>query len=138
MQSPEKLIDLYRQKGMRITPQRRLIFEILSGDGSHPTVDELYQSVRSHMPEVSRSTVYNTVNELVALGELEIVENTREGGTRYDPETSPHHHMYCRSCQKLIDLLHDDEPLTLAPENVSGFKVERIQVTFYGICPDCQ
>jgi hypothetical protein len=54
------LINTLREKGYKITPQRRVIIEQLVTDKSHPTVEEIYQRVRSVMPEVSRTTIYNT------------------------------------------------------------------------------
>lgn len=138
MQSPEALIKLYRRKGLRITAQRRLIFEILAEERSHPTVEEIYQRVKSRMPEVSRSTVYNTVHELVELGELFEVEDLTEEGTRYDTTASYHYHLFCKKCHKLIDIEPNSDSFDLPPEKASGFKVQRSQVTFYGICSDCQ
>jgi Fe2+ or Zn2+ uptake regulation protein len=139
MQSPENLIKHYRQKGLRITPQRRFIFELLANTDMHPTVDEIYQQLKSQMPEISRSTVYNTVHELVDLGEVKEVGDFSAEGTRYDTETEhQHHHLYCRCCHKLIDLLVDLDSFHIPPEKTAGFKIERNQVTFYGLCVDCQ
>ena len=70
MQSVTALAESFRQKGLKITPQRRLIFEALVGDHSHPTADDVYQRVVPALPNISRTTVYNTLGELVALGEL--------------------------------------------------------------------
>lgn len=137
MQSPEVLIKLYRKKGLRITPQRRLIFEILAEERSHPTVEEIYQRIRSRMPDVSRSTVYNIIHELVDLGQLYEVEHLSEEGTRYDTAAEYHYHLYCKKCHKLMDIEPDSDSFKLPPEKASGFKIQRVQVTFYGKCPDC-
>ena len=138
MKSLETLVEQFRQNGLKITPQRRLILELLVQDDSHPTADEIYQRVLSAMPEVSRTTVYNTLHELIALGELTEVQDLSEGGLRYDTDTSVHHHLFCMRCHALIDIDHDYEGLTLPPEEASGYQIVRHQVTFYGICPDCQ
>ena len=111
---------------------------MLAQDNSHPTADEIYQRVLSVMPEVSRTTVYNTLRELIALGELTEVQDLSEGGLRYDTDTSPHHHLFCMRCHALIDIDHDFEGLALPSEDASGYQIVRHQVTFYGICPDCQ
>lgn len=138
MRSVEELIDEFRKNGLKITPQRRVILEALFQDQSHPTVDETYQRVLSVMPEVSRTTVYNTLRELIALGEVAEVQGLSEGGSRYDTDTSRHHHLFCVHCHALIDIDHDFEGLILPPEDASGYQILRQQVTFYGICPDCQ
>lgn len=138
MKSPEALITKYRQKGMRITPQRRMIFELLSGDETHPTVDGLYQRLIEKMPEISLATVYNTINELVSLGELHAIEGWREGGIRFDTITDPHHHLYCTECFKVTDIDVEIEPIQLLPLHTVGYQVARAQITFYGVCEDCQ
>lgn len=138
MKFPEALINLYRQKGMRITPQRRMIFELLSGDQTHPTVDGLYQRLREKMPDVSLATVYNTINELVSLGELYDIESRHGGGIRYDTITDPHHHLYCTECHQLMNIDVEIEPIQLIPPQTAGYQVDRAQITFYGLCEDCQ
>ena len=138
MRSLELLIERFRQSGLKITPQRRVILELLENDDSHPTAEQVYQRVLSVMPEVSRTTVYNTLRELNDLGELTPVQDLSEGGQRYDTNSEPHHHLYCVRCHKLIDIDRGFEGLSLAPEERSGYHILSRQVTFYGICPDCQ
>ena len=138
MQSTDTIVELFRQKGLRITPQRRAIFELLSQDDGHPTAEEIYQQVLSVMPDVSRTTVYNTIHELLTLGELVEVEELSEAGTRYDTNVNKHHHLFCLRCQTLLDIDRDLEGLDLLPEETSGYQIVRRQVTFYGYCPNCQ
>jgi Fe2+ or Zn2+ uptake regulation protein len=136
--SVEELVELFRAKDLKITPQRRVIFEALLHDDSHPTAEEVYQRVLALMPDISRTTVYNTLRELVALRELMTVEDLSEGGTRYDTNTAQHHHLFCMGCHSLVDIHHEFEGLELPPAEAAGCRVVRSQVTFYGYCPDCQ
>lgn len=138
MESVDTLTKLFRQKGLRITPQRRLIFELLTEDGSHPTAEEVYQRVLSVMPEVSRTTVYNTLHELVALEQLAEVEELSKSGTRYDINNTHHHHLFCMRCHALVDICRDFASIELPPEEAAGYRIVKGQVTFHGICPDCQ
>ena len=137
MRSVAEMIELFRERGFRITPQRRLIFTLLAADNSHPTAEELYQRATAIIPEISRTTVYNTVSELVSLGELTPVESLSENGLRYDTNTTPHHHLYCMRCHALVDVGRAFEGVTLSEEDASGYKIVRSQVTFYGYCPQC-
>jgi Fur family peroxide stress response transcriptional regulator len=132
------LLEQFRQNGLRITPQRRVILELLANDDGHPTAEQVYQRILLVMPDVSRTTVYNTFRELSDLGELTPVHDLSEGGQRYDTNKEMHHHLYCVQCQTLIDIDHDFEGLNLTPEETSGYQILSRQVTFYGICPDCQ
>jgi Fe2+ or Zn2+ uptake regulation protein len=134
----DRLLSKFRQNGLRITPQRRVILELLADDDSHPTSEEVYQRVLAVMPDVSRTTVYNTLRELSAMGELTPVRDLNEDGQRYDTNNDTHHHVYCVECHRLIDINRDFEGLSLIPEEASGYRILSRQVTFYGICPDCQ
>ena len=138
MRPIETLLERFREKGLKITPQRRLILELLANDVSHPTAEQVYQRVLAEMPDVSRTTVYNTFRELVELGELAQVHDLSEGGQRYDTNCAPHHHLYCVECHNLIDIDRDFRLLELTAEERAGYQVLRHQVTFHGICPDCQ
>ena len=134
----ERPLERFREKGLKITPQRRLILELLANDATHPTAEQVYQRVLTVMPDVSRTTVYNTFRELVELGELAQVHDLSEGGQRYDTNSAPHNHLHCVKCHNLIDIDRDFRLLELTPEERAGYRVLRHQVTFHGICPDCQ
>lgn len=138
MKSIDTLLSRLRQRGLRITPQRRVILEFLVNEESHPTAEQVYQRVSSLMPDISRTTVYNTLRELSDLGELAPVQDLSQGGQRYDTSTEPHHHLYCVACHKIIDIDRDFEGMSLSPEEASGYQILSHQATFYGICPDCQ
>jgi Fe2+ or Zn2+ uptake regulation protein len=138
LQSVEVLVEQFRREGRKITPQRRAIFETLIRDDSHPTAEQIYQRVYSVMPDISRTTVYNTLHELVSVGALMEVEDLSEGGTRYDTSTNQHHHLFCLDCHTLVDIDRDFQGLELPPDETVGYQIVRRQVTFYGHCPDCQ
>ena len=138
MKSLDTIFGRLRHNGLRVTPQRRVILELLADDSSHPTAEQVYQRVVSIMPDVSRTTVYNTFRELTDLGELTPVLGLSDGGQRYDTNNEAHHHLYCIQCHQLIDVDHHSEGLSLTPEERSGYRILSRQVTFYGICPDCQ
>lgn len=138
MQSLDTLINVFRQNGLKITPQRRAILELLIGDNSHPTVDDIYQRVLKGMPDVSRTTIYNVLRELVALGVIIEVHDLSASGLRYDTNTGSHHHLYCTHCHDLIDIARNFKGLDISPEEATGYQIIKHQVTFYGICPKCQ
>ena len=138
MKSPEAIIQIFNQKGLKITPQRRLIFELLAENENHLTAEELYQLVLSRMPDVSRTTVYNTLRELVAIGEMVPVENLTEAGERFDTNSNSHHHLFCKHCHTLIDIERDFPDVKLTLEEAKGYQILNNQITFHGICQECQ
>jgi Fe2+ or Zn2+ uptake regulation protein len=131
-------IRAFRRAGRRITPQRRLIFHILAEETDHLTAEEVFQRAVTAMPDVSRSTVYNTLNVLVEIGQLHQVVDASGSSTRYDTNVGAHHHLCCLSCGALIDIERSFPDLELPPEKAEGYQVVKRQVTFYGYCPECR
>ena len=138
MKSPQFVAGIFHKSGLRVTPQRRYIFNLLAKDESHPTVEELYQKTKIDMPDISRATIYNTIRALVDLGQLNEVEELGSNYKRYDPKIKSHDHLYCVSCHRIIDIELKENPPSLHQGDLKGFKIQRSQVTYYGLCPDCQ
>ena len=134
----EAFVELFCREGFKITPQRRAIFEAVAGDDSHPTAEKVYRRIVAVMPDVSRTTVYNTLRDMVAVGALAAVGDLTAEGTRYDTDTDQHHHLFCMGCHSLIDIHHEYDELELPVDEAAGYRIVRRQVTFYGYCPECQ
>ncbi|MFJ6939799.1 Fur family transcriptional regulator [Streptomyces sp. NPDC101132] len=132
------LLGRLRERGWRMTAQRRVVAEVLDGDHVHLTADEVLARATARLPEVSRATVYNTLGELVALGE--VVEVTTDGrAKRYDPNAHrPHQHLVCSGCGKIRDVHPEGDPLAALPASERfGYSVSAAEVTYRGLCPDC-
>ncbi len=138
MRSVDELVQLFRNKGLRMTPQRRLIFTLLADDTSHPTADELYRRAIEIMPDLSRMTVYSTLAELVSLGELTETETDLDRSVRYDTNVGIHHHLLCVRCRALVDLPDEKVGVSISTTEDLGYQILRQQVTLYGYCPRCQ
>jgi Fe2+ or Zn2+ uptake regulation protein len=134
----DALINTLRAKGYRITPQRRAIIDLLIADDTHPTADEVYQRVLDTMPDISRTTVYNTFHQLVALGKLKQVADRGSKPVRFDTNIESHHHLFCIRCQSIRDIHAEFPALEIAAQDTEGFQIMENQVTFYGVCPKCR
>ena len=94
MKKSSPLVDALRShraaRGLRITPQRRIILEAIAQAGDHPDIEELHQRVAGRAPKISLSTVYRTVR---LLEDLNIIERHvfRDARPRFEP-ASPRHH----------------------------------------------
>jgi Fur family transcriptional regulator, stress-responsive regulator len=130
------LLQRLRDRGWRITPQRRAVAEVLLGENVHLTAEQVFDSARRIVPEISLATVYNTLNELVAMNE--VTEVVASGGpVRYDSNVErPHQHLTCLSCGELLDVYPAGERV-LALEEDYGYSIVGIAITFQGYCPDC-
>ncbi|MEV0534279.1 Fur family transcriptional regulator [Kitasatospora sp. NPDC050463] len=132
------LLVRLRGRGWRLTAQRRVVAEVLDGDHVHLTADEVHARAVQRLPEISRATVYNTLGELVGLGEvMEVATDGR--ARRYDPNAHrPHQHLVCSGCGTIRDVQPAGDPLADLPaEQRFGFAVATAEVTYRGICPDC-
>jgi len=91
------------------------------------------------LPEISLATVYNTLNELVALGEVQEVA-AGEGPKRYDPKVGERHqHLVCVRCNELLDVLPEGEAqLGLSPGEQHGYEILDVKLLFRGVCPACR
>lgn len=138
MRSVEDIAAQLREKGLKLTPQRRLIIELLSRDRTHPTVDDVYRQVTVTMPEVSRTTVYNTIREMTTLGEVVEVQDLGDGGIRYDTSAETHHHFFCLKCRSLLDVDIEMPSAVNFSDNLAGFEIVKEQMTLYGFCPACR
>jgi len=137
MRPVEELCEVFREQGLKVTPQRRLIFESLRDGPDHPTADDIYHGVKDVMPDMSLATVYHTLNDLVSMREL-VALDLGEGKTRYDICASAHCHLVCLACRNVQDVMRDPDCAQLLPEEAYGYEIERCDVLFYGRCPECQ
>ena len=130
--------DILKSKGLKVTPQRLAIFNVLYNTTSHPSAETIYNSLQETYPTMSLATVYKTLdcfkkNNLVR--EL----NVGEDSYRYDVVVDSHPHLICVECHKVSDM--ESEVLQNIREKVSSetkFQLITEQLYFYGVCPECQ
>ena len=137
MRTVEELTERFRDQGLRVTPQRQAIFGLLQGDASHPTVEALYERARATMPTISLKTVYQTVHDLEAMHEVELI-HLGTGSVRVDPNVEgDHHHLVCTHCGRVRDVPLAAEGLRLPTRYRRDLDVEEVEVIFRGRCSQC-
>lgn len=139
----EKFKNNLKEKGYKLTPQRRAIVDnIIKNEGSHLTTEELYDLVKKECPEIGLATVYRTVQLLEDLGVVSKLD-LNDGCYRYElvheDENHHHHHLICSDCGKVIEVQGDLlEVLEHEIESKYDFKIKNHSVKFYGICNECK
>ena len=131
-----ELTELFRDQGLRVTPQRQCIFRLLEGNDRHPTAEWIYQQARSEMPTISLKTVYQTLNDLAAMGEIQALD-LGTGSARFDPNVGHHHHLVCDRCGRTQDVHVDASGLRLPRRERGDFVVGSAEIVFRGVCSDC-
>jgi len=128
-------IERCKTLGLKITPQRVAVYEVLLSREDHPTVEEVYEEVKRRYPFISLATVYRTVETLEELG---LVKKVAYWGNsiRYDANIEDHHHLICVRCGAIRDIHIDTD--WKPPKDIEGYKVEKYSLHIYGVCPSCQ
>jgi Fur family peroxide stress response transcriptional regulator len=136
MSSVDRLCEQLKAQGRRLTPQRRAIIQTLLEDDAHPTAEQIFTRVRQAMPDMSHTTVYNTLRELVEMGILQELD-LGLGERHYDLILADHAHLICLGCGRVEDVSYDCGTVTPPPEHAHGFQVLDCNIIFRGYCPAC-
>ena len=135
MRSPAELTSAFRARGLKLTPQRQLLFRLLHENTTHPTAESLFAVASEQMPGISLRTVYQTLNDLTAMGELQCFAFDG-AASRFDPNVDAHHHVVCRSCGTVADVyVAGTEALAL--DDLHGFAIDSSDIVFHGTCAAC-
>ena len=135
-----KIGSIVRQKGYKLTPQRRAILDIIAHSHDHLTPVALYDRVRSKYPGVGRVTIYRTLDLLFALG-LICKVHTEPNGQSYlmRRPTEHHHHLICSGCGKVVDFTDCNlKGLENRLASKTGFEIESHLLEFHGQCHECR
>lgn len=129
------LVERLEAAGLRMTAQRRVIAETLDGPDRHVGADDLLDQARARLPEIGRATVYKAMTAFVATGEVREFM-TDDGPTLYDPNANvAHHHLVCRTCGSIRDIVLDEDLRRLAPD---GFVADAADLVLHGHCANCR
>ena len=142
LRSPERWSDVparLRARGLRWTPQRRVLLDVLSKVDGHVTGAELVEGCRAVDPSTTPSTVYRTLDVLEELG---VVSHSHGPGGRQEFHVGPaadHAHLVCRACGRRQELgRHEVQPLADEVLLRHGFDVDIEHLTIEGRCADCR
>lgn len=134
----EQMIDVLRNEGRRITPQRLAALNILAKSENHPSVEMIYAQVKEDFPTTSLATVYKTITVLKELQEV-LELGFADEGARYDGKRPfPHPHVICTKCGTIVDSQFSNmEGMAVEMAKKSGFNITHHRLDFFGLCPKC-
>lgn len=119
----------------RSTRQRAAIRAAVDRAGRPLLAQEILEYSQEDVPGLSLATVYRNLKSLVDSAELQVVQLPGDN-PRYEVVGGHHHHFQCRHCERVFDI--HACPGNMAKMAPPGFKVERHDLTLYGLCADCQ
>lgn len=138
MINTEQYAQYLRSKGFRLTSQRLAILRILSEAAHHLSPVEVYHQARQIIPGLTEATVYRSLNFLCQEG-LVLAAHMGNGQLVYEIAGHNHHHLICRRCGHILEIEHSAlEDLYKQFQERTGYQIDSIHVTFFGLCPACR
>ena len=128
----DALAQRLAHSGLRATPQREVVYDVLLKKRDHPTADEVFARVKSERPSISLATVYNCLETLVSCDLVRTV-NFERGPTRYCPNLRPHAHFHDESTGKTHDIDLPPELLEKVQAVLPrGYDAKSVEIIFRG------
>ena len=131
-------IKTLKQKGLKLTPQRKLIIDAIHETEAHLTAEEIRAHVQARVPEVHKSTIYRTLELLEGAGCV-FKSELGDHSIYHHAEEGHHHHLVCRRCGEIIEC---DEDLFTSVEGSLvekyGFRVDFSHLVMSGLCEECR
>lgn len=133
---------LLRERGIRLTRQRELLFGLIHNSHTHLHAEQLYDLAREKDPKINRVTVYRTLKVLKEQGLVDELDLMHYDGEHHYYETRlkrEHAHIVCMGCGAVVEYF--GEPLQQIKEQINtqfGFKVDIVRTEVGGYCADCQ
>ena len=130
-------IATLKEKGLKLTPQRLLIADVIHDAKGHLTASEIIEHVNDKMPGVNKSTIYRTLDILEAAGCVYKTDLNNEFVYHHD-HRGHHHHLKCTQCGKVVDCDEDAlAPLQHSLEKKYNFRVDFRHMVISGVCREC-
>jgi Fe2+ or Zn2+ uptake regulation protein len=138
MTSKESIITQLKKKGLKVTPQRMAIVEVLIEQGDlHPGARFIYEEAKKKKKSLSLSATYATLNELSRYGIIKMLQFDKMEN-RYEGNLEEHINLICERCKKILDY---KVPIIVDQRGVAkktGFSVTDARLEYYGYCKECR
>lgn len=134
----KEVAQILREKGLKVTPQRIAVYNMLCNSMEHPNAEMIYKTLEPTNPTMSLATVYKTLDFFKQLGLVNEL-NVGEPSSRYDAVVQCHPHTVCKVCGRVEDLRL--EALTEVAKKLApnlDFDIECEQLILYGTCGECR
>ena len=132
----EDIKKMLSDYGLKATVQRIVILETMLSMKTHPTAEEIFDSVKLKIPTVSLSTIYNTLDSFIEKKLINTVKNDT-GIIRYDAFLDSHHHLYSESDGCISDYYDKDLDELLINyfknKSIPNFEIKELRLQIKGI-----
>jgi len=132
-----EIIQQIKEKGFKITPQRRAIIDAMLLADKPPTAKEVLDSVRHNFPDVGLDTVYRNLNLLSEIGCVIQINLKNSETSRFEILKQHHHHLICLGCGEATCLEKCILERHMDALKDQGYKIVGHAFEIYGYCPSC-
>jgi Fur family ferric uptake transcriptional regulator len=138
----EGIKDSLKERGVRLTRQRRILLELIDKSGQHLDAERLYLLAKEQDPKLNRVTVYRTLKMLKEGGLVDELDLMHIGGDQHFYETrmkQEHAHIICLRCGKVEEFFGEPlQKLRRQVESHFGFQIVLARTEVGGYCSHCQ
>jgi Fur family ferric uptake transcriptional regulator len=135
------LLDDFVSKGLRLTPQRRAVIEVLDSAETHLDAATVMKLARERDASIDRATVYRTIELLKKWRLIDELDLMHLNGEKhyYEARTGRDHiHLACFGCGKIQEFTSDlFEDLKLEISSHNNFDIRAIRLEVGGRCRNC-
>ena len=136
----KKMASAMRQRGYKLTRQRRAVLRVIALAREHLTPAAIYERVHQEHPGIGLVTIYRTLGILTELGLIcEVHSGGRNRSYLMRRLFEHHHHLVCADCGMVIDFTKCDlSKLEQRLAQETGFKIKSHLLELQGQCHNCQ
>lgn len=136
----KKIASRIRQRGHKLTPQRRAILDAIAESHDHLTPAEIHEKVQRRHSNIGLVTIYRTID---LLSEMGLICEVHSGGNCHSyllrRPSEHHHHLICSGCGTVVDFTSCDlGGLEQRLSDETGFDISGHLLEFSGRCRSCQ
>ena len=138
MNETKKLREILHQKNLRYTPQRQEVWDEICATKEHRDAEDIYNSLRKRQTNVSRATVYRTIDILVKNNLVRRLD-LGDGRSRFENKIgiAHHDHIVCLDCRKIVEFMNEEiEEMQEQVAKEMGFEIVRHVHQLFGRCLD--
>ena len=134
----ESIIKQLKEKGLKVTPQRIAIIDVLIEQGDlHPSARLVYKAAKKKKKSLSLSTTYATLDEFSRHGIIKTLEFDKMEN-RYETNLQEHINLICERCKKIIDYKVSIGVDQRDVAEKTGFSITDTRLEYYGYCGECR
>lgn len=126
--------EILQSHGLRATPQRLAVADLLLHEPQHMTPQQVLEVLKGNLPSLSHNTIYLTLTSFEEAGLLRKLQI--DGKSYFDSNVARHDHMYCNHCGRIEDIESPREPEI--PAETHGWQLVDDTHIWRGSCPTCR